>query len=158
MSSGATTNIFGTISDRGTFVIDGTSSNAIVNLGSAVTLSGGGVVTLKSGSGNAFLRGNGFTLTNTADTIQGAGLIGDSGALAIVNQATIDANASGQGLNVNQGNGGVTNTGTLEATNGGTLTALQHHHQHRRRHHRERDRLSREHRRCDGHRRHAEHG
>ena len=79
------------------------------------------MVTLKSGSGSAFLRGSGFTLTNTANTIQGAGNIGDSGALAIVNKATIDANASGQNLNVNQGNGGVTNTGTLEATNGGTL-------------------------------------
>ena len=118
---GATTDINGTISNRGTFLIDGSAGNAIVNLGSAVTLSGGGVVTLKSGSGSAFLRGSGFTLTNTANTIQGAGNIGDSGALAIVNKATFDANSSGQGLNVNGGNGGVTNTGTLEATNGGTL-------------------------------------
>ena len=122
VSSGATTNIFGTISDRGTIVIDGTSSNAIVNLGSNVTLSGGGAVTLKSDGGSAaYLRGNGVTLTNANDTIQGAGNVGDSGALGIANQATIDANASGQNLNVNGGNGGVTNTGTLEATGGGTL-------------------------------------
>jgi hypothetical protein len=121
VTSGATTGIFGTISNRGTFVIDGTSGNAIVNLGGNVTLSGGGAVILKSKSGSAFLRGGGFTLTNTNDTIQGAGLIGDSGALGIVNEGTVDANSKGQGLNVNQGNGGVTNTGTLEATAGGTL-------------------------------------
>ena len=69
----------------------------------------------------AFLRGSGVTLTNTNNTIQGAGLIGDNGALTIVNQATIDANASGQSLNLSQGGGVVTNTGTLEATDGGTL-------------------------------------
>ena len=77
------------------FLIDGSAGNTIVNLGSAVTLLGGGVVTLKSGSGSAFLRGSGFTLTNTANTIQGAGNIGDSGALSIVNKATIDADSLG---------------------------------------------------------------
>ena len=96
-------------------------SNAIVNLGSAVTLSGGGTVTMSSGTGNAYLRGSGLTLTNTNDTIQGAGLIGDSGALAIVNKGTINANSSGQSLNVEQGGGAITNTGTLEATGGGVL-------------------------------------
>ena len=57
----------------------------------------------------------------TNNTIQGAGFIGDSGALAFANEATIDANSSGQNLNLNAGNGGVTNTGTLEATGGGVL-------------------------------------
>ena len=51
----------------------------------------------------------------------GRGHIGDSGALAIVNKATIDANSKGQSLNLNEANGGVTNTGTLEATAGGVL-------------------------------------
>ena len=120
-AAGATTDLNTSLVNDGTFLIDGSAGNAIVNLVSNVTLSGGGVVTHKSGSGNAFLRGNGFTLTNTNDAIQGAGLIGDSGALTIDNQATIDANVSGQTLNVNQGGGSVTNTGTLEATGGGVL-------------------------------------
>ncbi len=123
-SSGATTDINGTISNRGTFVIDGTSGNAIVNLTANVTLSGGGAVVMKSSkSGSAFLRGSGVTLTNSNNTIQGAGNIGDSGALAFANEATVDANVSTSGLslNVNGGNGGVTNTGTLEATGGGVL-------------------------------------
>ena len=118
---GSTTQLDAAIVNDGTFAINGAASNAIVNLGSNVTLSGGGAVTMSSASFSAFLRGSGVTLTNTNDTIQGAGYIGDSGALAIANQATIDANSSGQNLNVNQGNGGVTNTGTLEATGGGVL-------------------------------------
>jgi PEP-CTERM motif len=88
-----------------------------------VTLSGGGVVTLNvsSGVGDSFIRGSGATLTNVDNTIEGAGSIGDVGALTLVNKATIDANAPGQRLILNIGNGGVTNTGLLEATNGGTL-------------------------------------
>jgi hypothetical protein len=122
VSSGATTDVFGTLSDRGTFVIDGASGAAIVNLGSDVTLSGGGAVILKSGgSGSAFLRGSSVKLTNTDDTIEGAGFIGDSGALTIVNEGTFNANSSGQSLTLGQGGGGVTNTGTFEATRGGHL-------------------------------------
>ena len=122
-SGGATTDLSGTIVDKGTFVIGGASNNAIVNLGAAVTLSGGGTVTMRSGtSASAFLRGSGFTLTNTNDTIQGAGFIGDSGALALVNQGDDRRQRVGsETLNLNQGNGGVTNTETLEATGGGTL-------------------------------------
>ena len=123
---GTTTQLNGAIVNDGTFAINGASGNAIVNLGSAVTLSGGGMVTMSSGaSGNAFLRGNGLTLTNTNDTIQGAGLIGDSGALAIDNKGTIDASSSGQSLNLGQGGGGLTNTGTFEATAGGHLFVAQ---------------------------------
>ena len=118
---GATTDLNTSLTNDGTFLINGSSGNAVVNLGSNVTLSGGGTVTLETSSGAAFLRGSSVTLTNTNNTIQGAGNIGDSGALTIVNEATIDANASGQNLNINQGGGSVTNTGTLEATGGGTL-------------------------------------
>ena len=37
-------------------------------------------------------------------------------------EATINANVSGKTLALNAANGGVTNTGTLEATGGGVLT------------------------------------
>ena len=104
------------------------------------------------------MRGSGFTLTNTNDTIQGAGNIGDSGALTIVNKATIDANSSGQDLNLNGGNGGVTNTKTLEATAGGVLQLFNTITNTGGRHHREREGLNRERRACHDRRRHAEHG
>ena len=58
-----------------------------------VTLSGGGTVTMTTSSGTAYLRGSGVTLTNDNNTIQGAGNIGDSGALTIDNEGTIDANS-----------------------------------------------------------------
>jgi hypothetical protein len=125
MNAGTTLNIAGpSWINAGAFAINGGSgNNTIVNLGSDTTLSGGGTVTMSvaSGGGSAFLRGSGVTLTNTNNTIEGAGNFGDSGALAVSNQATINANATGQALSMNVGNGGVTNTGLLEATNGGTL-------------------------------------
>jgi hypothetical protein len=80
---------------------------------------------MSSGSFSAFLRGSGVTLTNTNDTIQGAGFIGDSGALAINNGGTINANSSGQNLNLGQGGGALANTGTFEATSGGHLFVAQ---------------------------------
>ena len=124
-TAGATTQLDTALTNGGTFLVDGSASNAIVNLGSSVTLSGGGTVTMKTGSGAAFLRGSGLTLTNTNDTIQGAGLIGDNAALAINNRGTIDANSSGQSLNLGQGGGALTNTGTFEATAGGHLFVAQ---------------------------------
>src|SRR5215831_18118360 len=112
------------IVNAGTITLNGGgATNTIVQIGNSLSLSGGGVVNMSiaGGGGSAFLRGSGVTLTNTDNTIQGAGFIGDSGALGFVNQATVDANASGLALNLNAGNGDVTNTGLLEASSGGTL-------------------------------------
>ena len=70
-----------------------------MNLEGNVTLSGGGAVILKTKSGNVFLRGSGgVTLTNTDNTIQGSGVVADSGMLNITNNSTINANASGDNL------------------------------------------------------------
>jgi hypothetical protein len=45
------------------------------------------------GSGTfARIEGSGVTLTNTDNTIEGSGLIGDESALKFVNKATVDAN------------------------------------------------------------------
>ena len=55
---GTTTQLNGAIVNDGTFAINGASGDAIVNLGSAVTLSGRGTVTM---SGSAFLRGSSLT-------------------------------------------------------------------------------------------------
>ncbi len=87
-------------------------------------LSGGGTVTL-AGNGSNYIQQNGggsYTLTNVDNTIQGYGQIGSNG-LSLNNQAagTINANVSGTTLYLN-GGGAITNTGLLEATNGGTLS------------------------------------
>ena len=69
-----------------------------------------------------FIYGTGGTLINdTANTIQGAGVIGDGYTLTINNKGTINANVSNS-LTINPSNTvAVTNSGLLEATAGGTL-------------------------------------
>jgi hypothetical protein len=89
----------------------------LVVAGANVTLSGGGTVTLSNNVGNyIFGATTADTLTNQ-ETIQGAGTIGN-GQMTLVNSGTINANQSA-GLTINPA-GGITNTGTIEAT-GGTL-------------------------------------
>ena len=61
-----------------------------------------------------------MTLTNVNNTIQGVGVIGNNG-LTLINQATINANSSGQTLALEGISGVLSNTGLLEATNGGIL-------------------------------------
>ena len=114
-----------TISNGGSIQVSGGGgSNAVLEVGGNLTLSGAGTVTLSTatGGGDAVIQesSGGLTLTNSS-TIQGAGVIGSNG-LALVNSGTIDANTKTgvAGLTLN-GGGGITNTGTLEATVGGTL-------------------------------------
>ena len=130
LSSGSTltthgnnyTYLNGAIVNKGTLAGGDGSGFGVYQLGSDVTLSGGGTVTLGAGgTNNGYLHGSGVTLTNQDNTIQGSGGIGDSGGLAFVNQSTVNANDSGGTLQINTGNGGVTNRGTIEATNGGAL-------------------------------------
>ena len=112
------TNVSGSIVNKGTLVLGDSSGYGILQAQADTTLSGGGTVTI----GGGYLRGSGTTLTNQDNLIQGYGEIGDSGALAFNNQATVNANVTGKTLELNTASGGVNNTGTLEATNGGTLT------------------------------------
>ena len=103
-------------------VTAGGYNNSFLQLQGSTTLSGGGTVTLGSdGTATAFiLKGtSGLTLTNADNTIQGYGTIGNGG-LTLANAGTINANSFGNTLTLN-GSGGVTNTGTLEASNGGIL-------------------------------------
>jgi hypothetical protein len=126
--SNSTTEILGTITDDGTLQVGGgNDANGALNLTANVTLNGGGTVSLTTatGGGEAFVEGNGETLTNS-DTIEGTGEIGN-GSLAIINGGTIDANSSaGTGALILNGSGGITNAngataGLIEATSGGTL-------------------------------------
>jgi hypothetical protein len=123
---GTNTSLVGTINNQGTVVFNGgDGANTGINLIGNTTLQGGGTVTLTNGdaNGNPFVQQltGGLTLTNVNNTIQGAGIIGNGG-LALVNspQGIVNANVSGHVLVLN-GSTGVTNTGLLEATNGGTL-------------------------------------
>ena len=58
------------------------------------------------------------TLVNTDNTIQGQGAIA---GLNFTNQATVDANVAGGTLTIEYQYARITNTGTFEATGGGTL-------------------------------------
>ncbi len=94
--------------------------------GATVTLSGGGTITMgDSANPQNYIEGgccSGATLDNVNNTIQGSGTVGNY-ALSMTNGGTIDANNADHGLTVNMGgSAGMTNTGTLEATNGATLT------------------------------------
>ena len=121
-SNNATTDILGAITDKGTIQLNGGGgTNGFLNLTGATTLSGGGVVDLTTASGgdSAIIEGAGETLTNSGDVIEGTGTVG-AGSLALSNGGTIDANISSGTLTLN-GTGGITNTSTFEATNGGIL-------------------------------------
>ncbi len=124
VADNTTTVLNGPITNHGTIQITGgAGADAVLQLGSNVTLSGPVNMSTATGGGNAIIQrsGGGETLTN-AGTIQGAGLIGNNG-LTMVNSGTIDANtAAGVAGIMLSGLGGFTNTGLLEATNGGTLT------------------------------------
>jgi fibronectin-binding autotransporter adhesin len=73
-------------------------------------------------SGNqifGFYQSGGATLTNQS-TIQGSGTINPNSSNVFINQHIVNANQTTP-LLISAGSGTVTNTGTLEATNGGTL-------------------------------------
>ena len=129
--------IFGTFNNNGNIQINGgggTNTYLFVNGSTTLQGNGKGLVTLNntvSGGGSTYLYANAgaATLTNTNNTIQGAGVIGDGTALTIINNGggTILANLPGQTLLLN-GAAPVTNNGTMEVTAGGTgtgTTALQ---------------------------------
>jgi len=116
--NGSTTTISGTITNNGTINVDSGGGATQLYLGSSTTLKGTGTVVLGNGGPN-FINGVGGAVLTNEETIEGVGNVGDS-ALALVNNATIDANVSGGGLFLEPG-AASTNTKTLEATNGGVL-------------------------------------
>jgi hypothetical protein len=140
LSSGSTytgegnsqTTILGTINNKGNIQLNGgAGTNTYMFVGGNTTLQGGGTVTMNTPTANGgntviYNTVSGVTLTNTDNTIQGEGLLGDGQSLAIVNQSggTINANSTAGTLNSTltvQTTGGVTNTGLMEASNSGVL-------------------------------------
>jgi hypothetical protein len=126
-SNDSSLSVSGTITNNGVILLNGAAGggNSILDLNANTTLSGGTLtMTEVTNSGfAAIIQGAvaGLTLTNSG-VIQGAGVIGNGGSFTLSNSGTVNANSSGQTLTLNPNSlGGVTNTGLLEATNGGTL-------------------------------------
>jgi len=122
------TSFVGTITNKGTLTLASTNTYTqfYVPTGDTVTLTGSGTVVMGAGAQYAYFSGGtGGALVNSNNTIEGYGNIGDN-ELTLTNSGTINANTS---PTVNTaalyiepvGGSTFTNTGTLEATNGGTL-------------------------------------
>jgi hypothetical protein len=109
----------GTYSQLGTLQLNSTGNFTELVLQGNATLSGG-TVTMSNNSQNYIFGAAGSTVLTNQETIQGAGQIGHN-QMTLVNSGTINANQSA-GIIVDA-NGGLTNTGTMEAT-GGTLTLI----------------------------------
>ncbi len=121
--NGVTTTLLGTIDNLGTIEqIGGNGQNGFILIGNAVTLTGGGTVTLDtiSNGGSVYVEGNGQTLTNTNNTIQGTGVIGN-GNVVLINEGLVDATPESGTSTLTLNGGGVTNTSTMEASAGGVL-------------------------------------
>ncbi|MGH7996050.1 MAG: hypothetical protein ACREFX_06845, partial [Opitutaceae bacterium] len=114
-------NIYGaSISNAGTITLAPAANNSTLQFYANTTLSGGGSVVI---SGNSVVNESGSqTLTNADNTIEGSGQVGSNG-LKVTNESagTITANVGGTTLSLN-GGGLVTNSGMLEAQNGGNLS------------------------------------
>jgi filamentous hemagglutinin len=98
-----------------------------MHISGPVTLTGGGALALSNSINNRIYGSGSDTLTNDVNnTIQGAGQLGINAgdfAFNLDNKGTILANQSGGTLQVAPTQT-VTNTGTMEASNGGTLHLL----------------------------------
>ncbi|MCU1302918.1 MAG: tandem-95 repeat protein [Candidatus Sulfotelmatobacter sp.] len=125
INNGIALDVFGpSISNAGTITVGSAGFGTDLVLEGNVTLSGAGTLTLTNNTSNfIFGAASADTLTNQS-TIQGAGHIGN-GSMGLVNSGTINANQSNTlFVQANGTGGGATNTGTMEATAGGTLQLL----------------------------------
>jgi len=124
LDNGGVLNITGSsIVNNGTFTMNGSANTTALEINAAnVTLSGSGTLTLSNFASNIIGGSSGTDVLTNQETIQGAGNIG-VGQIGLNNQGTIDANQS-VGMTLQVSSAGGTNTGTLEATAGATLTVL----------------------------------
>jgi hypothetical protein len=99
--------------NQGTINIGSGNGLSFAQSGTA-TISGAGTINMLASSRILVSGGN---VINTNNTIQGQGYIG---VLTFTNQSVIDANVSGAQLDL-AGGVSVTNSGTIQASNGGTL-------------------------------------
>jgi fibronectin-binding autotransporter adhesin len=115
----------GNISNAGTITMSAAGNTTQLYLENSLTLSGSGTVNLNTinGSYTGLVNGVAGSTLTTSSNITGAGTVGN-GALNLVNSGTINGNISGQSLLVNPDTCSTctsTNSGTIEATGGGSL-------------------------------------
>ena len=117
----------GSIIDNGTINLTGGYYNTVLVFNGPGSLSGTGTLNLANGGGNLYVYENnsGDLLTVGAGfTVAGAGNFGE-GQTTFLNKGTINANSSGNILNIQPGGGNITFTnsgaGLVEATGGGIL-------------------------------------
>jgi len=103
----------GTVANNGVITVDGSSC---IDLLQPTILTGSGQLTMSSTS---CISGSGQTFTNQS-TIEGAGNIGDSNPMPIVNDGTILANSNSP-LTITPAVSGFTNNGVLSVNAGSTL-------------------------------------
>jgi hypothetical protein len=122
VNNATTTNLFGTFTNQGTLLMNsaGNATHLAIDSG-GVTLSGGGVISMTNTTANVISGATTTTtLTNSNNTIRGSGQLG-ANSLQLTNASLVEANQSNP-LIVDPSGSGVTNTGTLRATAGATLT------------------------------------
>ena len=104
----------GTIENNGTITL---KSNTCLDLLQPTTLTGSGQLVM---SATSCVTGSGESFTNQS-TIRGAGNIGDSNPMPIVNNGTIMANSSTSSFTITPDATGFTNNGTLSVNAASTL-------------------------------------
>ena len=119
LDSNTTTTLSGNVANAGAITMNSSPYRTNLIIGApSVTLSGTGMLTMSNSANNVIYGAVAADTLINQQLIQGAGNIGYD-QMTLVNAGTIDANQTNS-LTI-QANGGTTNTGLLEATNGGTL-------------------------------------
>jgi hypothetical protein len=115
--------VTGSVSNAGSIQMNSAGTNTFLLLNGNVSLTGKGTVTLGNAGPNAIegASGAGTEILTSANTIQGAGNIGN-GAMGLINSGTISANVSGGNLFVDISNAGFSNSGTVQALTGSNVT------------------------------------
>lgn len=113
-----TLNVNALLNNAGTLSINAAANASSLSTGGgSLLINGGGTIVL--GGANAIIGNNG-TLTNANNTIVGQGAIAGNG-MFFINQGTVNANVNGGNIYIDPVAAGMTNSGTLTSSNGGTL-------------------------------------
>jgi hypothetical protein len=125
--NGTSTTLVGTITNNGTIAGSSTGSTTDFHVADNVLLTGTGTFQLSNSANNrVFASGSDSLTIDTNQKVAGAGQFGINNGgfgFALDNKGTINANQSGGTLQVAPTQT-VTNTGTMEASNGGILHLL----------------------------------
>jgi hypothetical protein len=123
LNDAANLTLTGAVSNDGTIELDPSATTANLQFSGNVTAGGAGQWWLNpTGQGQArvSLTGGSTVILQAGQTVHGRGEFGSNGQGTIVNHGVINADVSGAMLALDGAL--VTNSGTLEATNGGTLS------------------------------------